>query len=141
MCVHGHTSLIHSRYTNTNPKNKTKHNTKKQVEGTVPPALATAALSQWEQHFKGRNPQQQPHPSHPWAATPNNATKEIPFADTARVRRLVEGSGALLVVRVVLSSGATVRDGVEIDVAEQVRNLPQVRAGGEWDGMCTYVLM
>lgn len=110
----------------------------KQVEGPVPPALAAAALAQWEAAHKG----QLPPPALPSSAsththtttataldggpTGGSSSKEVPYADLPRVRALVDSSEALLVVRVILASGATVRDGVEIDVAEQVRNLPQV---------------
>lgn len=101
---------------------------RQQVEGTVPPVLATVALSQWETHHKGQLPSPPPSsaPTPYVTTTPVDPRKEAPYADLARVRALVNASTALLVVRVILPSGATVRDGVEIDVAEQVRNLPQV---------------
>ena len=51
--------------------------------------------------------------------------KEIPGHDTEGITHLLTHSSALYVVRIILPAGATVRNGVEIDVAEQVRNLPQ----------------
>ncbi len=108
-----------------------KHDIK--VEGTVPPELATAALAQWEARYKHQAPSQSPLHTAPSTTTATTTTtsnneKEMPFSDRARVRALLAAdppSDALLVVRVTLPSGATVRDGVEIDVAEQVRNLAQ----------------
>lgn len=163
-------ACMHKKHSTTRLSLTPQPNRDPQVEGTIPPALAAAALAQWEKEFKGKQAPPEPSSSsssaagerengraracvaspsylskrttglktirtflsHTHAHAHSHTTTESevpPFAPDAaqRARQLAADSRALMVVKVILASGATVRDGVEIDVAEQVRNLPHVR--------------